>query len=72
MESLNDGVIESDYRGIVMILMINHSDQEFGVDIGQRFAQIVLQKNGEVTFTKFIEIEDTERGMGGFRSTGVY
>ena len=72
MESLNDGVIESDYRGIVMILMINHSDQEFGVDIGQRFAQIVLQKNGEVTFTKIIEIEDTERGMGGFRSTGVY
>lgn len=55
-----------------MILMINHSDQEFGVDIGQRFAQIVLQKNGEVTFTKFLEIEDTERGMGGFRSTGVY
>ena len=72
MESLNDGVIESDYRGIVMILMINHSDQEFGVDIGQRFAQIVLQKNGEVTFTKFIEIEDTERGMDSFRSTGVY
>ena len=55
-----------------MILMINHSDQEFGVDIGQRFAQIVLQKNGEVTFTKFIEIEDTERGMDGFGSTGVY
>lgn len=52
--------------------MTNHSDDEFIVDIGERVAQIVLQKTEEVTLKKILELEDTERGMGGFGSTGVY
>ena len=70
--TVDGGVIDSDYRGIVLILMINHSEEEFEVDIGEKVAQVVMQKCEEVSFKKVLKLEDAARDMGGFRPTGFY
>jgi dUTP pyrophosphatase len=65
------GTIDSDYRGEVQILMINHGDEPFTVHRGDRIAQLVL---GRVVAVEVIEMDaadETERGAGGFGSTGL-
>ncbi len=65
------GVIDSDYRGEVKVLLFNFSDQEFQVNIGDRISQLIIEK---YTRTDVEEVEDlnlTARGEGGFGSTGV-
>ncbi len=64
------GTIDSDYRGELKILLINHGDQPFPVRRGERIAQLVP---AAVTLARFQEVDsldDTDRGAGGFGSTG--
>jgi dUTP pyrophosphatase len=65
------GTIDSDYRGELKILLINHGDQPFAIRRGERIAQLVP---AAVTLAAFDEVDalcETERGAGGFGSTGV-
>jgi dUTP pyrophosphatase len=65
------GTIDSDYRGEVQVLMINHGRQPFVVHRGDRIAQLVLSRVAEVEVCEVAELSRTERGIGGFGSTGV-
>lgn len=64
------GVIDSQYRGEVKILLFNHSDQDFTIQPGDRIAQLLVQKVEQVDFVAAPELEDSSRGEGGFGSTG--
>ena len=65
------GVIDSDYRGEVMVALHNHSDKPQVVSAGERIAQIVFAPYMSASFTVVDELSDTVRGIGGFGSTGT-
>lgn len=64
------GVIDSDYRGEIMIALHNHSDEYRIVEPGQRIAQLIIQPYIKAEFEEVEALNDTERGAGGFGSTG--
>lgn len=64
------GTIDSDYRGEVGVILINHSKEMFVVKEGDRIAQLVFQKIEHVNFVEVNDVDKTERGSGGFGSTG--
>ena len=64
------GVIDSDYRGEVRVVLVNHGDESFRIAPGDRVAQLVVQRVERAAFTAKAEIDDTGRGAGGFGSTG--
>ena len=64
------GVIDSDYRGEIIVALHNHSVEERVISNGDRIAQIVFTKVEQAVFILQDEINDTERGTGGFGSTG--
>lgn len=64
------GTIDADYRGDVGVILINHSDQTFEVQDGARIAQMVIAKYETVTWQEVAELPSSERGKGGFGSTG--
>ena len=65
------GTIDADYRGEIMVLLINFSQQDFVVNDGERIAQMVLAKHEQCDFIKVEELDETERGAGGYGHTGV-
>ncbi len=65
------GVVDSDYRGEVKVPLINHSDCDFVVHNGDRIAQLVIIPVVLPTFEESEELNDTDRGAGGFGSTGI-
>ena len=65
------GTIDSDYRGEVKVLLINHGAEPFTIRRGERIAQMVVAKLAEVAFEAVDELDDTDRGAGGFGSTGT-
>jgi len=65
------GVIDRDYRGNVGVVMFNHGDQPLEVEVGDRIAQLVLERIAEPVVEEVEELPETERGSGGFGSTGV-
>lgn len=65
------GTIDSDYRGEVMVILINHSDQVFSIARGERIAQLVIAPVVQATISVVSALSATERGTGGFGSTGV-
>ena len=65
------GTIDSDYRGEIKVLLINHGITDFEVKCGDRIAQLVITKYEKVDLRESIELSDTERGDGGYGSTGV-
>lgn len=65
------GTIDADYRGEVKVALINHGDAAFVVTRGMRIAQLVVAPVSVATVVEVAELEDTERGAGGFGSTGV-
>ena len=65
------GVIDSDYRGEIMVALHNHSDIPQSVDAGERVAQIAFVPYVTACFEEVPELEDTTRGAGGFGSTGT-
>ena len=64
------GVIDSDYRGEIMVALHNHSPQAQVVEKGERVAQIVITPYVTATFVEG-DLDETERGAGGFGSTGT-
>jgi dUTP pyrophosphatase len=64
------GVIDSDYRGEVRVVLVNHGQAAFPVAAGDRIAQLLLQRVERATFVDSAALEDTDRGGGGFGSTG--
>ncbi len=65
------GTIDADYRGELMVLLINLSDAPFVVNDGERIAQMVVARHETVAFTLVDTLDDTERGAGGYGHTGV-
>lgn len=64
------GVIDSDYRGEVLVALHNHSSVPATVDCGERIAQLVITPFLQADFVVSDELDETERGAGGFGSTG--
>ena len=64
------GTIDSDYRGEVKIIMINHGDEVFAIQRGDRVAQLVLAPVTQASWDLVEELDETDRGAGGFGSTG--
>ncbi len=65
------GTIDSDYRGEICILLINHGDHEFVVEPGMRIAQLIFSRVIEVDFSQSDSLNESQRGEGGFGSTGT-
>lgn len=65
------GVIDADYRGKVGVVLINHSHDPFYVQVGDRIAQLLLEKCSTFPVEEITEHSMTERGEGGFGSTGM-
>ena len=65
------GTIDSDYRGEICVILINHGQISFKISRGMRIAQIIFKENPEVNLVEVDELNDTKRGSGGFGSTGV-
>lgn len=65
------GTIDEGYRGEVGVILINHSKVDFKVEIGMRIAQLVVKPVLRVNVVEVNELTTTERGEGGFGSTGV-
>ena len=65
------GVIDSDYRGEIMVAIHNHSGEEQRIADAERIAQIVITPYLTVNFTLAEELDETDRGAGGFGSTGT-
>lgn len=66
------GTIDSDYRGEIKAIMINHGKEDFTVTNGMRIAQIVFARHEQAIFETSEDLDDTERGAGGFGSTGTH
>ena len=65
------GTVDADYRGEVGVLLINLSNEDFVVNDGERIAQMVIAQHEQVEFVAVEELDETERGAGGYGHTGV-
>ena len=64
------GTIDADYRGEVGVILINHGDEAFEIQDGERIAQMVIAKYEQIIFKTVSELSETDRGKGGFGHTG--
>ena len=65
------GTIDADYRGEIGVILINLSAEDFIVEDGERVAQMVIAKHEQADWAEVENLDETERGVGGFGSTGV-
>ncbi len=65
------GIIYSDYRGEVCVILINHSQTDFVITRGMRIAQVVIAKYEQAQIAEVENLDETARGTGGFGSTGT-
>lgn len=65
------GVIDSSYRGEIKIVILNTSDKEYSIKHGDKICQILIQPVVSAEIVEVSELEETERGSGGFGSTGI-
>ncbi|MBQ3644846.1 MAG: dUTP diphosphatase [Candidatus Riflebacteria bacterium] len=65
------GTIDSDYRGEISVILINHGKEDFVIEPGMRIAQLVFAQVTKVNFKQVDFLDETSRGEGGFGSTGV-
>ena len=65
------GTIDADYRGEIKVILINHGKEKFVIENGERIAQMVVSPVIQVNFEEVKKLSDTERGSGGFGSTGT-
>lgn len=65
------GTIDADYRGEIMVLLVNFSQEDFVVKDGERIAQMVIAKHENADFIEVETLDETERGTGGYGHTGV-
>ena len=66
------GVVDSDYTGEIKVALINLSNEEYTLTNGERIAQMVILPVSQAKFTVTDELDETERGSGGFGSTGAF
>ena len=64
------GTIDADYRGEIGVILVNLSNEPFTVEPGERIAQLVIAQYTQIQWTLVNNLEETERGAGGFGSTG--
>ena len=64
------GTIDADYRGEIGVILVNLSQEDFVVNDGERIAQMVVAKHETVEWVAVDELDETERGAGGFGHTG--
>ena len=64
------GTIDSDYRGELKVILINHGSEDFAIARGDRIAQLVLAPLTQAVWSEVEELDETDRGSGGFGSTG--
>lgn len=64
------GTIDADYRGEIKVILINHGHEDFEIKNGDRIAQLIIARHERVEWTASSLLESTERGAGGFGSTG--
>lgn len=65
------GTVDADYRGEIRVVLVNLSGEDFLIEPGERIAQMVVARHERVEWEAAEELEDTERGAGGFGSTGT-
>lgn len=65
------GTIDADYRGEVIVPVVNLSDAAFTIERGMRFAQMIIARHARASWAEVDALDATERGAGGFGSTGV-
>ena len=65
------GTVDADYRGEVGVILVNLSAEEFVIEDGERIAQMVIAKHEQADWVEVETLDETERGAGGFGSTGV-
>ncbi len=66
------GTIDADYRGEIKIILINLSQEEFIINHGERIAQMIISAYKQVEWEEVFQLEDSERGEGGFGHTGKH
>lgn len=64
------GTIDADYRGEIRVILVNLSDQEFVINDGERICQMVIAEHARVQWQAVDELDETQRGAGGFGHTG--
>ena len=64
------GTIDSDYRGEVKVILINHGEEDFHIRRGDRIAQLVIAPVAQALWAEVADLDETARGVGGFGSTG--
>ncbi|WP_369047918.1 dUTP diphosphatase [Tenacibaculum sp. UWU-22] len=65
------GTVDADYRGEIGVILINLSNKDFTINDGERIAQLVVAKHERVNWQEVRVLDETQRGAGGFGSTGV-
>ena len=65
------GTIDADYRGEIKIILVNISNDDFMVEDGERICQMVIAKHEKVSWEEVVELEESDRGAGGFGHTGA-
>ena len=65
------GTVDADYRGEIGVILVNLSNEDFKIENGERVAQLVIAKHERAAWQKVDVLGETERGTGGFGSTGV-
>ena len=65
------GTIDADYRGEIGVVLVNLSQEEFTVEDGERIAQMVIARHEQGDFVEVEELDETERGAGGYGHTGL-
>lgn len=65
------GTVDADYRGEIGVILVNLSNEDFVINDGERIAQLIIAKHERVNWQEVNILSETERGAGGFGSTGV-
>lgn len=65
------GTVDADYRGEVGVILVNLSSEEFVIEDGERIAQMVIAKHEQAEWDEVSGLDESERGAGGFGSTGI-
>ena len=65
------GTVDADYRGEISVILVNLSNEDFEINDGERIAQLVIAKHERIDWNEVSVLNETERGAGGFGSTGI-
>ena len=65
------GTIDADYRGEIKVILVNLSNEEFEINDGERIAQLIIARHEKIEWIPTVTLQESERGAGGFGSTGT-